>query len=302
VDIAAEGGHHLQLAGNDVRGIKANWGSHDLLFEHNSIHDCGNCLSLTSTASGVPGSPDPNATDLPPVSNVTIRGNRIARPSTDALFLTNFRNVLVERNEITGVIENGAHNDCLQTVWGGDGLTFRENYLHDNRCQGFFIKDGEVKNVVVENNLMVRNTAPASTSGQPHIFQVFGVRGMRVERNTIWPGAGSQVLRDDASSGIVMRQNVLSNFFASDEASTPGGTDSGAYYRSPSVLQEDYNVLGGATNWVTQYRGPHSVRSSAPAFAAPSASDYRLTGPVSGGGESYAAGVDWRPADRRFGP
>ena len=49
--------------------------------------------------------------------------------------------VLIEGNEITSVRENGNHSDCLQTVWVGDHIVFRKNYLHDNRCQGFFIKD-----------------------------------------------------------------------------------------------------------------------------------------------------------------
>ena len=49
--------------------------------------------------------------------------------------------MLIEGNEITNVRENGNHSDCLQTVWVGDHLIFRKNYLHDNRCQGFFVND-----------------------------------------------------------------------------------------------------------------------------------------------------------------
>ena len=33
----------------------------------------------------------------------------------------NFRDIVVEGNEITNVIETGNHNDCLQSVWGGTG-------------------------------------------------------------------------------------------------------------------------------------------------------------------------------------
>ena len=77
----------------------------------------------------------------------------------------NFRDIVVEGNEITNVIETGNHNDCLQSVWGGDGLIFRKNYLHDNRCQGFFIKDGRAFNVTVEDNLIVRNSVPLSGTG-----------------------------------------------------------------------------------------------------------------------------------------
>ena len=142
VDIAAATAHHIAIVDSDLRGIAMKHGSRDILIEYNSIHDCDNCVELSST-SNVPGAPYQGATELPPISNVTIRGNRITRPNTDAIFPTNFRNVVVEGNEITGVVENGQHNDVLQTVWGGDRLTFRRNFVHDNGGQGFFIKEAE---------------------------------------------------------------------------------------------------------------------------------------------------------------
>ena len=51
--------------------------------------------------------------------------------------------------------------------------------MHDNRCQGFFIKDqaSTVNSVVAEDNLMLRNDLAcdgASGRGQPSIFQLFG--------------------------------------------------------------------------------------------------------------------------------
>ena len=287
VDLAASGAHDIEIAGSDLRGVMIMYGAHDVLLENNWIHDCGNCVTLNSTASSVPGSPNPNATNRPPVSNVTVRGNRIERPSTDAFYVTNYRNLVIERNEITGVVENGDHNDCLQSTWGGDGLVFRGNYLHDNRCQGFFIKDGEVKNVVVQDNLIVRNNVPAPGHGQPNVFNVYGVRGMLIERNTIWPGSGLQMVRNTASSGIVIRNNVLSNF-------TPDPID---FYRDTAVLQEDENVFGGG-GWLP-YRGPRSVQSDSPAFTAPGVDDFRLSGPV--GASAFQAGVTWRAADRRYG-
>ena len=77
-------------------------------------------------------------------------------------------------------------------------MYFRRNYLHDNRCQGFFIKDQAttVANVVAEDNLFLRNNAACDGDpgcGQPSIFQLFGpMTGLVVRRNTIWtPGGGS---------------------------------------------------------------------------------------------------------------
>ena len=180
VDLAPTGADHIQIFDSNLSGVSAKWGTNHIRIVHNWIHDCSNCIELVSTASNVPGAPEPNATDLPPVRNVKIVGNRIARPGTDAIFITNFRHVLIEGNEITGVIENGSHNDSLQTVWGGGGLVFRGNYVHDNRGQGFFVKDGRVRNVEVSNNLFVR------TTGAFWQVQLYQTIGAVLKRNTVW--------------------------------------------------------------------------------------------------------------------
>ena len=81
--------------------------------------------------------------------DVTIRGNKFVGPfGEDAIRLNRYHDadgdgvgILIEGNEITNVRENGNHSDCLQSVWVGDHLIYRRNYLHDNRCQGFFVKD-----------------------------------------------------------------------------------------------------------------------------------------------------------------
>ena len=114
------------------------------------------------------------------------------------------------------VRENGNHSDCLQAVWVGDGLYFRRNYLHDNRCQGFFVKDqaSTVSNVVAEDNLFLRNDAPCATAGcgQPSVFQLFGpMTGLVIRRNTIWtPGGGSPItLRDGGWGSVLVDSNVM---------------------------------------------------------------------------------------------
>jgi len=68
------------------------------------------------------------------ISDTTVRGNLFAGPfGEDAIRLNRYHDsadadpygILIEGNEITGVRENGNHSDCLQSVWGGDGLYFR---------------------------------------------------------------------------------------------------------------------------------------------------------------------------------
>ena len=48
---------------------------------------------------------------------------------------------MIAGNEIEGVerCKPGGHSDVLQTYLGGQGLTFRNNYLHDNAA-GLLIK------------------------------------------------------------------------------------------------------------------------------------------------------------------
>ena len=154
------------------------------------------------------------------ISDTTIQGNKLVGPfGEDALRINRYHDsgdsdpygILIEGNEITGVRENGAHSDCLQSVWGGDNLYFRRNYLHDNRCQGFFVKDQPeaISRVVLSQNLMVRNAAPCeppdSGCGAPSIVQIFGpTAGLRLAHNTIWTasnrspvGAAGRTVRDD---------------------------------------------------------------------------------------------------------
>jgi hypothetical protein len=283
VDLAPTGADHIQIFDSDLRGVSAKWGTDHIKLVHNRIHDCSNCIELVSTASNIPGSPDPNATNLPPVRRVTIRGNRIVRPNTDAIFMGNFRNVLVQGNEITGVIENGSHNDALQTVWGGDGLVFRGNYVHDDHGQGFFIKDGRVTNVNVSDNLFVRTSGP--------LWQIQLYRTIRavIKRNTVWHVEAPVILQGGDNRRIVVRNNVFNGMLVEN------GFEH--YYRNRAVLNQHDNLITGGWNWGATSRD----KSRRPHFRAPAHNDFRLTrAQVASLG--FAAGVTWRRAGRVFGP
>jgi hypothetical protein len=175
-------------------------------------------------------------------------------------------------------------------VWVGDHLVFRGNYVHDNRCQGFFVKDQEtaVDTVTVEDNLFLRNDAEADPGcgnpcGQPWTLHVFGpITDFTLQNNTIWtPETGSAAaLRDSGWSGdTVIDSNVISNVYS--DSTSPFGTG----YDSTN------NVVGTAPTGTFPSTGFTIV--SSPSFANPSVDDYRT---------NDGRGVDWTPSDKHFGP
>ena len=132
--------------------VMIEWGSHDVLVARNRITSAFDGITLNSV-SDAPGTPPHAPQDvLPPIARVTIRDNRLHAIGTDAIRPANFEDLLVEGNDITGVVENGDHSDALQVVWGGRGLRVRNNVIHDIRGQGLFIKDGLVTDAVIEGN------------------------------------------------------------------------------------------------------------------------------------------------------
>ena len=230
-----------------------------------------------------------------PISHVTINGNRFTGPfGEDALQLKNFRDVVVQGNEITQVREDSSHNDCTQTVFGGDGLVYRDNYQHDNRCQGLFIKDGRVTNVDVEDNLFVHNDLPClnktCADGAPLTLTLYDTVGMTFRNNVLWDNQGGSMLQD-GNSGLAWDHNVIASFTV--YSTTP--------YRNAANLTEDFDVFGTARNWASSM-GSHSLEQAAPTFRDRATNDYRLASPVTRGGATYAAGVTWRPTDIHYGP
>ena len=236
-------------------------------------------------------------TDDVSISDTRIVGNKLqGNFNGDALRVNRYHDgdgdgvgILIEGNEITGVRESGAHNDCLQSVWGGDHLVFRRNYLHDNRCQGFFIKDHpqQVKGVVFDNNLIVRNDAPCDPPdlgcGQPVAHSFSFVAGYTANRNTVWsPGGGLYAIRDTSgsSSGLALTNNVIHRPW-SDTAQPFASGYSAANNLRCSSDNGTFPKAGFEAN-------------CSPAFNDPGSDDYRILG--------SSRGVDWRPADQHYGP
>lgn len=238
---------------------------------------------------------DAGPTDSVTVNDVAIVGNKFIGPfGEDAIRLNRYHDangdgigVLVQGNEITGVRENGNHSDCLQTVWVGDHLVFRRNYLHDNRCQGFFVKDqaSPVRGIRVEDNLILRDGLPcasgASGCGQPSIVQIFGpYTGLKMTSNTIWDGDNQVSFQNGNSPNSLIARNVISRIWTSTEIK-------GVYRDNTRCKREA--TAGGSWPAATPGEQVHCR----PRFEDPEKDDYRVPG---------GRGVTWAPAAQHYGP
>jgi hypothetical protein len=286
IEGASLSGSHLTLAGFvSTSSVVIQPGASSITVEHNRI---------TGGGEGVDACP----TEKTYCSEMKIIGNQLIGPfGEDAIHANRYHGLLVEGNEITGVRENGAHSDCLQTVWRGDHLTFRKNYLHDNRCQGFFVKDqtlstpeipgGPVEGINVEDNLFLRNKepcgAPLASCGQPMYFQLVGpYSGLVMKNNTIWGDGVDSIaaFREGTGSDSLIEDNVIYRMW----------TDTNM---SPATLLNNTVCLRETSAGGSWSNPTGETKSCSLGFANTAADDYRISG---------ERGVDWAPAEVHFGP
>ena len=253
--------HNIQLVNSKVfdtgDAIIVRPGVSNVLFENNDISsrapgatNGGIALAFASTST-LPGSP-PGQENDPPISNVTIRNNTFHDIGSDAIRPSNFVNLVVEGNDFSGVKENGDHCDVFQVTFGGRDLIFRDNYIHDNQGQGLFIKDGQVTNARVENNVFVHNSLEITV-------QFYDTINLQLVNNTVWDNASNVQLRQGIRN-VLVRNNLFQDL-------TVDSTSEAA-----ANVSQDYNVIAGG-NWGA--RGPHDIKGS-PKFVNPAGYDYRL--------------------------
>jgi hypothetical protein len=286
-------GDDLTLAGFiSTEGIQVMPGATGITVEHNRV---------TGGGEGIEAGP----TDTTTVNDTKIIGNQLIGPfGEDAIHLNRYHDsngdgigILVEGNEITQVRENGAHSDCLQTVWVGDHIVFRRNYLHDNRCQGFFVKDqaslggvsGPIHGIKVEDNLFLRTHEPCgkpldpAECGQPLYFQVAGpYTGFKMKRNTIWGDTVDSIaaFREGTGSDTLIEDNVIYRLWTDTDMSP-------ATLRNNTICELEA-AEGGSWPKPTGEKVDCELH-----FPNTAADDYRL-----GNGR----GVDWAPAEEHYGP
>jgi hypothetical protein len=295
VTLAASGASFITLSNSTAAGVVINAGSHDVTIENDLLQGGATGVELVSencNAVNAPYNCSQGNYQLPAISNINILNNKIVGPlSSEAITVTNFNNVDIEGNEISNV-----NTDVLRTDWGGSGLTFRENYVHDVCGQGVFIKDGRVFNAVIDDNLFVRT---GNCSGSPPGFQIYDVHGLQITHNTYADTSTDETLRAydpnaPESTGIVMQYNVLNYFVVESE-------NPAAWYHQP-FFTENHNVIEDGWDWVGNDFQDPTDSTQTPTFVNPSTDDYRVSGSVSAGGATYTPGVDWRPADQHYGP
>jgi hypothetical protein len=184
-----------------------------------------------------------------PIVGVTIRGNLFDGIGVDAIQAKNFRDLLIDGNEFRNVkaTGSGAHPDVLQTVFGGQNLVFRNNWVHDYEAQGFFIADGTVTGVVVENNLIEDSIGPMSP------VRIADAVGVSFVNNTV-----RGLARFSAGTrNAVIRNNIIEQL----ELDHSEGL---------TIGYEDYNLIESGPR-----AGIHD-RTGAPRFVNEAAGDFEL--------------------------
>jgi len=195
--------------------------------------------------------------------------------------------LLVEGNEFRGNTERGGHNDVFQSVWVGDHLVFRKNYLHDFGGQGFFVKDQghAIDGFIANNNLIVDQDLPCEPSSlcsgyQLSPWQVYGpIANGEMSHNTVgWGSGGGTAVLTGTYTNIDFSDNVFNRL-----SDTNGGGS------VPSLSGSD-NTYCNNSGWGVP---PGTSQDCAPDFLNPAAGDYRL---------ASGRGVNWVPSQQHYGP
>jgi hypothetical protein len=283
-------GRHLTVSDLWIHGeVALTAGASDIAIVHDDISNAGGVggegIVFETSDCTAPNAPKWEGCEAQaPISGVAILANRIheigAAGSEDAIHLDNWRDVRIAGNELDHIVESGNHTDCLQSVYGGEGLVFDHNYEHDNDCQGIFIKDGDATNVSFTDNLFVRD----QVGSYANFSQIWNVKGLKIEHNTIWDGKGLALVADEAS--FQPTATVERNLIATFTLEQPTGT--------PYAMVERENIFGQAPWSFKPSRSDHTVAH--PRFVAASRGDYRLAHNRRG------VGIDWSPTTQSYGP
>jgi len=282
--------HNLYSTGGiSVGGIGGD--THDVI-DHDDVTDPhGYGISILSPFSD-------------PATDITISGNRVhATCSTcegDALRIDGWRDVTITGNDIYDIREcpgDDCHTDTLQSYQGvtpSSGLTVTRNYVHDTLdSQGLpFLKDGDIQDVTISDNLSVRMASDGQTNG-PGIDE--NTVGLTITHNT-YVGAGGYLEAGGTAAGA--SAFVADNVFNSFNNQPP-------LYR----LTEGHNIYTGDNQWSFKL-GPGSELLAHPRYmcgarcgnGTAEGDDYRLVGYDDPGSPDYGIGIDWSPADQHYGP
>jgi hypothetical protein len=276
------GSEHIVLHGFYITNeVELEPGDVGIRIDHNDISGGIYGVQLDSSNCQAPNAPAwPGCRPLAKISDTVISGNRIHDivAVADALNINNYATLRITGNDIYDIIEGGYHSDCLQSTFGGTNLMFDHNYEHDNECQGFFLKDGDVTGATLKDNLFLSDARPAlNGASAASSSQVWNTAGFVAEHNTIWDRKGLTLrcVTARVPCTATVRDNVLVSLTnGSGTAETFVLTESGNSFAKPP-----WSFRQSATDRIV------SAGTAPPA-----------------GGSAPAVGIDWNPASEHYGP
>ncbi len=197
--------------------------------------------------------------DEPAIVNAAIRRNVCHGAGVTGVNARNFRDLLIEGNEIKGITrwDGVVHTNAIRTYAGGSGLVVRNNFIHDNLAQGLFIKDGKVTDAVVENNVIAR------TQGSFKDVNIYDVEGLRMVNNTIW---GKGMVFQGTATGVLLHNNILSNL--ATNANTPLSSANANYNLITSGLRVGSRDIAAPPDFVDPDRLDYRLAAGSPGIDA----------------------------------
>lgn len=278
------GGKNLTVSQlHSTGGIEVNSGGGNDVISHNDVTDPHGYGISVLCSKGC------SASDV--ISNVTIQDNKIHETNSadegDALRFDGWSNIKVIGNDIYDIKEcpgDDCHTDTLQSYNAQlptTGLTIEKNYVHDcTDAQGFpFLKDGDIANVTIRDNLSVRMASSGEITG---IWIDENSSNLNIQNNT-YIGTSGSVLQ---AGGSAAHPATTVNHNVFDELNTPAGGYS---------LSENYDVFTKNNEWSFNIGAQSSLQSN-PGFVNTATDDYRLASNPNG------IGIDWSPASQQYGP
>jgi hypothetical protein len=302
---------NVQITNTDSEGFSLNAGGANYLFDHDFSHDGPYGFLLSGSQHPWPGAPAVSSASWPRIKNVTISNSSITRPQADAFQVKGYENLTITHNDIYNVVQNGNHNDGVQTVFGGMNLTITHNVFRDGNVELFMLKDGtdEGTNVISDNlafNNSSANNPACGGCGTDVAGADVGPVNATIEHNTFvdpplvlhnMSGGGDGNPDYLPVSNVTVDHNVISMFRPQDDVNS---NTEGVF---SSQMTESNDIFGTwSANWLPA--GPGTTFNNAPAFKCGSAcgsgtgrsEDYQLASNPNG------IGIDWNPATQTYGP
>jgi hypothetical protein len=272
-------------------GITINNGGSNDTIDHNDVTEakCGYGIAVFGVYTG---------SSFNPVANHdTISWNKIHDTGTtceaDALRIQGYANITIVHNDEYNLADpNQYHTDTLQSYQAGvptSGLVYSYNYAHDLANAGPpFLKDGDVQNVTITDNLVVRNTWTGIGGMDLHE----NTSGL-VFRNNTYLGTSGTVVQGQGSApnpSLLFDHNVIDN---ANQSGSTGYTITSDY--NDFVENDEYAWPLGAHDTRGTPAGGYKCGSSCGSGTA-AGDDYELANNPNG------IGIDWNPANQAFGP